>query len=177
MILNFRFISEMGPGHCVQLPPNLLLAMYDLKKEKRHLITFGAIGVAIFAAGAILITNNIRGICLIALLISCICLGVGLSNKKVKALKIYACIMTEEFDKYIESVMVRLENMLRPELAKVVLVDQRTRNRLTKTLITAQRLKELNEECKKMDDLIESIELVETFCENTFGFIITEEQI
>lgn len=180
MVLSFKFVNENGPAHCVQLPPNLLLAYNDLKRAKRDYIIFGVAGIIFFGLLSLFVPLSAKILFMIGLVICSALLGVGIANRKPRSLRLYACIMTEEFDEYIASVISRLEQMLSPQVANAILLDRKEAKRINKILITAQRLKEVSEECNRADegdDLGEYVDFIEGCCENMYGFMIREENV
>lgn len=177
MDLNFRFVNENGAGHIVRLPPNLLLAYNTLKRTKRDYIVFGIIGAIIFSIMSCVTSGTLQIIFGILVVACAVLIGAGMANQKANAVKIYACIMTEEFNIYIDEVIDKLSKMLSPEISKITLLDKKDAARINKILITAQKLKEAALECEDCLDLRECVDFIESTCENTFGFIIKEEDM
>lgn len=181
MNLRFKFDCEKE-WLVVEVPPNLLLAYNETKNDRRNSIILYSIlfVLSLFLycnSQAMLLPifygNEFGAIFIITTIISIFLLTKWIFNKTPESIELFCCIMISDFDKYIDGIIDQLSDIISHNNRIKNGITEHTAQKIEKTIITAQKLKELNAECMDLDyDLRENIKLIESNIDNLYGLKI-----
>lgn len=181
MNLKFKFDCEEA-WTVVEVPPNLMLAIKETTQQRRNNILLYSVLILLSLFLYVNATRNIVPIFLgyswgaifvITTIVFTILLVKWILDKKPESLKLFCCIMIQEFDQYIDSVMNPICKMLSYEyITQYKLLNSEVK-KLEKVVITAQLLKELHNECLNEDyEIHENVSFLEKHIWDIEGFSI-----
>lgn len=155
MNLKFKFDCEKK-WTIVQVPPNIMLAIKETTQQRRNNILLYSVLVLLSLFLYTNATQNIIPIFLgyswgaifvVTTIIFTILLAKWVLDKKPESLKLLCCIMIQGFDQYTDSIINPICEMLSHEYIVQCRLPNSEVKKLEKTVITAQLLKELHNEC------------------------------
>lgn len=181
MNLKFKFNCE-NEWTVVEIPPNLMLAIKETTQQRKNNILLYSVLVLLSMFLYINADKNIIPIFLgyswgVIFIITTIVFTAFLTNwildKKPESLKLFCCIMIDEFDQYIDSIINSICEMLSHEYIIQYELPNSEVKKLEKMVITAQLLKELHNECLDEDyEIHESVSFLEKHIWDIEGFNI-----
>ena len=181
MNLKFKFDCEKK-WTVVEVPPNLMLAIKETTQQRRNNILLYSVLVLLSLFLYVNATRNIIPIFLgyswgaifvITTIVSIILLVKWILDKKPESLKLFCCIMINEFDQYIDSIINPICGMLSHEYIMRYKLPNSETKKLEKMVITAQLLKELHSECLDGDyGIHENVSFLEKHICDIEGFNI-----
>lgn len=181
MNLRFKFDCE-EQWSIVEVPPNLLLAHEATKIERRNNIflyltlTILSLLFCYNSQAKVLqvLTGNEWGtIFIIATAVFLSFLIKWMCNRTPESIELLCCIMTQNFDIYIDDIISTLDEALSHNNRIASGMPESLAKKIEKTLITAQKLKEINAECMdSQSDLHDDIQFVEKYIDDLYGLEI-----
>ena len=181
MNLKFKFDCEKR-WTVVEVPPNIMLAIKETTQQRRSNILLYSILVLL---SFFLYTNAMQniipiflgrswaGIFFIATLVFTALLIKWILDRKPESLKLFCCIMINEFDQYIDSIINPICEMLSHEYIVQCRLPRSEVKKLEKIVVTAQLLKELHSECLDEEyDIHENVSFLEKHICDIEGFNI-----
>ena len=181
MNLRFKFDCE-EQWSIVEVPPNLLLAYEETKTERRNSIflylTLTILSLLFYYNSQakilpVLIGNEWGVISIIATIVSFSFLVKWICNKTPESIKLFCCIMIKNFDTYIDGIIDPLDAALSHNNRIMSKMPEKFAKKIEKTLITAQKLKEINIECMDSQyDLHDNIQFIEKYIDDLYGLKI-----
>lgn len=181
MNLRFKFDCEKQ-WSIVEVPPNLLLAHAATKIERRNNIflylTLTILSLLFCYNSQVkvfqIFTGNEWGaIFIIAAVVFLSFLIKWMCNRTPESIELFCCIMIQNFDTYIDDIINTLDASLSHNNRITSGMPERLAKKIEKTLITAQKLKEMNAECMdSQNDLHDDIQFVEKYIDDLYGLKI-----
>jgi hypothetical protein len=181
MNLKFKFDCE-EQWSIVEVPPNLLLAYEETKAERRNSIFLYLMLTILsffFCYNSqakilpILIGKEWGAISIIAVTVFLSLLIKWMCNRTPESIELFCCIMIKNFDTYIDDIIGPLDAALSHNNRIMSRMPEKFAKKIEKTLITAQKLKEINAECMDSQyDLHDNIQFVEKYIDDLYGLKI-----
>lgn len=181
MNLRFKFDCE-EQWSIVEVPPNLLLAHVATKIERRNNIflylTLTILSLLFYYNSQakvfqILTGNEWGAIFIIAAVVFLSFLIKWMCNRTPESIELLCCIMIQDFDTYIDDIISTLDAALSHNNRITSGMSEKLAKKIEKTLITAQKLKEMSAECiDSQSGLYEDVQFVEKYIDDLYGLKI-----